>query len=113
MRYLFWSILLFILYIGETSEAGTVYRRGGLPEVVGTILAMDEAGITIRSSGPGVTLILWDRVRDIIPDQPEPSLDSRLAIAKDLWRARSRITRGDLALAEPLLETFTVSILLP
>lgn len=104
MRYLFRTILLLIWCIGETAEADTVYRRGGFPEVVGTILAMDEAGITIRSGGPGVTLILWDQVRDIIPDQPEPSLDNLLAIAEDLWRARSRITRGDLALAEPLLE---------
>lgn len=104
MRNPSWSIPLLIVCLGESVDAGTVHRRGGLPDIQGTIIAMDDAGISIRSNGSGVKLILWDQVRDIIPDQPDPSIESRLEIAEDLWRARSRITRGDLALAEPLLE---------
>lgn len=104
MRYPSWSIPLLIVCLGESVDAGTVHRRGGMPDIQGTIVAMDDAGITIRSDSSGVKLILWDQVRDVIPDQPDPSLESRLKIAEDLWRARSRIARGDLALAEPLLE---------
>lgn len=104
MRYPSWSIPLLILCLGESVDGGTVHRRGGLTDIQGTIVAMDDAGVSIRTDSSKMMLILWDQVRDIIPDQPDPSLKSRLKIAEDLWRARSRIVRGDMALAEPLLE---------
>ncbi|MCP3905435.1 MAG: hypothetical protein GY715_17560 [Planctomycetes bacterium] len=80
------------------AAAGTVERRGALEPLHGKVSVSDDGVMVDRSFVP------WDRVRRVETDGPEPALDRRLATAADLWRARSRVERGDFRLAEPLLE---------
>lgn len=90
----------------DEPEYDLVVRRGTLESIRGTIMLVDDAGVTIRSTnGMGAShLVAWDRVRDVRMQTPDPKLDERLATADDIWRARSRLERGDTALAEPLFE---------
>lgn len=77
-----------------------------------TVTAVGEDGVTIKRSDGTAQVIALDRVREIgfaAPGGPgvKPIATdwARLQpVALKLWRARSRVERGDTALAEPLLE---------
>ncbi len=62
---------------------------------------------TVPDSPPAVARVVpWDRIRGIEGIE-DPVLESQWAtrwrgVSEDLWRARSRLQRGDRALAEPL-----------
>jgi hypothetical protein len=83
-----------------------VIRRDGLEPLRGQIVFIDDAGVTIRTDrGLAASQIVpWDRVRDVQTASPHARLDERLAMAENLWRARSRLERGDMTLAEPIFE---------
>ncbi len=81
-----------------------VERRGGQPALEGDVTAVDDAGVTIKSNGGATHFVAWDRVRSVDTKLAEPKMAEYLEVAVDLWRARSRVERGDTALAEPLLE---------
>jgi hypothetical protein len=86
-------------------EDDVVIRRDGLEPLRGRIIVIDDAGVTIRADDLSPSrLVPWDRVRDVQSSSSHPRLDERLAMADELWRARSRLERGDAALAEPLFE---------
>ncbi|NNM25325.1 MAG: hypothetical protein HKO59_04960, partial [Phycisphaerales bacterium] len=81
---------------------------GAAPPITGTNAVIDGAGVTLRVSGGSLVTVAWDRVRDVVLEPPD---DTRLSVlpryrddATRLWRARTRVERGDTALAEPLLE---------
>ncbi len=78
-------------------------RRGGLPELAGTLQSMDERGVLLESRRLGERLIPWDRVRRL-HGVSDPRLDQWLEDGTRIWRARIRIGRGDPLSAEPLLE---------
>ena len=82
-----------------------VLLRGGEPPLEGEV-TLSEAGVTVRTgTGSDATLeVPWDRVRDVRMLKEPADLDRYLARAEDLWRARSRLERGDAAMAEPLFE---------
>jgi len=102
-----WTIVLPALFsaaiLAREAHAGAVERRGGLEPLHGKISLSDD-GVIVEG-----TFVPWDRVRDVVTDRPEPLLEKRLATATDLWRARSRVERGDYGLAEPLLERLFAS----
>lgn len=87
-------------------DEDVVVRRDGLEPIRGQIVVIDEQGVTIRGDGgmAASQLVTWDRVRNVQTRRHEPSLSGRLTMAEDLWRARSRLERGDAALAEPIFE---------
>lgn len=103
MRKVTLTMLLITLLAGGQTEAGIVKRRDQLAEVKGPIVAIDDAGVTLRVEGR-VVLVVWDRIREVQPDEPVPFLNERLDFAQDLWRARRRVGRGDTKLAEPIFE---------
>lgn len=78
-------------------------RRGGLPELAGTLRSMDERGVLLESRRLGERLIPWDRIRRL-QGVSDPRLDQWLEDGTRIWRARIRIGRGDPLSAEPLLE---------
>lgn len=83
-----------------------VERRGSEAALEGTIRLMDDNGVSIQSATGAEMLVTWDHVRKITTN--DPSLKSKASEFQDtataLWRARSRLERGDYALAEPLFE---------
>lgn len=101
--------LRFILCIGllaAAARADVVERRGSEPSLDGEVRKIDDAGVTIRSESGAEHFIAWDRIRSVKTNDPKRRQEAaeRAAVAEDLWRARSRIERGDMALAEPLME---------
>lgn len=102
------SICAFVLLCVCTfASADTIERRGGESAVQGRIMAIDDAGIGISPESGGASIVLsWDRVRSVDMDFRDPKLDRYLAVAMDMWRARSRIERGDYAMAEPILTKY-------
>lgn len=86
------------------SVADLVERRGAEGTLEGDVVLMDDAGVSIRTPSGATHLVAWDRVRDLRLSRPDPRRQEYLAIANELWRARTRLERGDAALAEPPLE---------
>jgi hypothetical protein len=92
------------LVLATVCRADVVERRGGQPPLEGEVTGVDEAGVTVKTAGGASLFAAWDRVRDVESARAWPRLAEYLEAAADLWRARSRVERGDTALAEPLLE---------
>lgn len=89
--------LAFVLTI---IAAGSVELRGG--QVIDAPI-VDVAIEGVRVGGDQPRTIGWDAVKRISGEhaaQAEPFLE----LADDAWRARLRLARGDLTLAEPLFE---------
>ena len=63
------------------------------------VVGVGAQGLTVRS-GDGTGLIGWPDVRDAGVDEA----GAWLGAARDVWRARTRLARGDHVTAEPLLE---------
>lgn len=68
----------------------------------GTAMGVGDQGVQVRSAQGDVVIVGWDRVL-----KPPASLAEAATeydqLAMDSWRARARVERGDLVLAEPLL----------
>ena len=82
-----------------------VILRDGLGEKSGTVLASDESSLRLQNANDQLIQIAWDQVRDVELGSGDPlrgQLKNRLNRATRIWRARSRLQRGDHALAEPL-----------
>jgi hypothetical protein len=86
------------------ADAQSVQRRGGLPDVPGTVSIADDNGVTVIAHDGGSIVIPWDRVRGVVDQQPPTEFARHWNDAVLLWRARSRVERGDTALAEPIFE---------
>jgi len=80
---------------------GLVLRGYEQPPPVRAVAA-DSAGVRVRAGDGRTVLVGWDRVLRVpgdLRDQAKPYAD----LATRAWRARARVERGDLVLAEPLL----------
>ena len=104
-RHAAWTCLFLIamLSAATTARGDTIHRRDGAEPISGKILVLDHAGVTIQQQSSGTTLVPWDQVRSIDSLTALPDMDMHLERADRLWRARSRIQRGDMRLAEPLV----------
>src|SRR5262245_53603531 len=86
------------ILVAAAASADTVERRGRAPSLEGTVERVDASGVSVRSRSGAVQVVPLDRVRDVVLEQP----DTRRAdwervreSAEQLWRARSRVERGD------------------
>lgn len=85
-------------------RADTVELRGEQTALEGEVTKVDEAGVAIRNAA-GVELFRrWDQVRQVRSALSEDAVKKYQADADALWRARTRLERGDAALAAPLFE---------
>ena len=100
----------FILACIFFAPGDIIVPRGGGDLVEGQIARLDEDGILLRMPGESEdedveVMLSWDRVADVRVAGPvQPRLPELLENAEALWRARSRLDRGDMANAEPILE---------
>lgn len=92
----------FLLVLMACSAASAqVHLRGG--EVVeAPVRAVTAQGVEVGGDAP--RLISWDRVREVEGEFAEDA-DAYAIVAEQAWRARTRLSRGDIVLAQPLFET--------
>ncbi len=91
------------LALAGLAAADVVERRGAESALEGDV-RIDLSGVTVRTESGAEHHVTWDRVRGIHSDDPLLVRSRYMETAVDLWRARSRVERGDTTLAEPLLE---------
>lgn len=90
-----------------TAAVAQVELRRGEPPPAGQVASVNELGVTIRqeqdSAPPVLTIISWDHVRAVAGEHAQEAA-SLADTADRIWRARTRIERGDWRLGEPLFE---------
>lgn len=100
-------VLLLCLLSAPVVASETVFRRGGGDPISATSIDVRPEGLfVVRASGAS-QLIPWDMVQSIegIQDATTQSAWEKVQpMSEDLWRARTRLQRGDGRLAEPLFE---------
>jgi len=96
-----------LLYGGHALAVDTILLRDGRDPVQGTILSGGDTGLQIQRNDPslGIQLIPWSTIKAIHAGRPTPALDIFLQRGHVLWRAKSRLLRGDVHLAEQLFAT--------
>lgn len=102
-------IVLLSAWLGLSLSLGldVIDLRGDRGELKGSILSSDESSLRYEDQDGNRQRVAWDLVRDIRLDddaQPTAMMKTQLKRADDIWRARSRLQRGDVLLAEPLFE---------
>lgn len=92
----------------DLSPREQVIRRGDLPPAEGEIVRLDDAGVAVRIPGTGAgakeRVISWHEVREVTGATHRDAWLRYQPVAEDLWRAVSRLQRGDTMLALPLFE---------
>ncbi|MEQ8845500.1 MAG: hypothetical protein RIB58_11660 [Phycisphaerales bacterium] len=69
----------------------------------GQAMGVGPQGVRVRSPQGDVVVVGWDRVLHVPASLQEAAAPFE-QLAEDAWRARVRLERGDLVLAEPLLQ---------
>jgi hypothetical protein len=93
-----------ILLSNVCVSADTIILRGEMKPINGSILSGGEAGLRIeilQQSGD-TRLIPWSAILEIQSARPHPALEIFLKQGVELHRAKQRLLRGDVLLAEPL-----------
>jgi hypothetical protein len=95
--------------VGWTTSA-QVSLRGGAPAPAGEVARVDESGVWLaprvgNGLGRPSVVVGWDRVRRIAGDGESDAI-AYADVADALWRARTRLERGDFVAAEPLFERY-------
>lgn len=88
------------------AQDGVLVLRAFEAAPQGEAVAADALGVRVRNAQGDSVVVGWDRVLrlpEILAEAGEPYEQYAL----DAWRARTRIERGDLVLAEPLLESLS------
>jgi len=85
------------------AQQSSLELRGGAAAPSGTIVGCSAEGVTVVSSLTGEITIGWDRVRSVSGEHADAASEY-MDVADKAWRATSRLERGDIAAAEPLLE---------
>ena len=99
--------LLIIGFLGCVATADTlraesaVVLRGAAEPLGAPVTQLSDAGVHV--GGDQVRIIGWDSVKAVTGDLSVEAETYR-ALADDAWRARLRLSRGDLERAEPLFE---------
>lgn len=91
------AALVAALVAASALAAPSARLRGRADFIAATSADLD--GVVLADS----TQIPWPGIADVSPDLPQ-SPDGAADIGKRVWRALSRLERGDLVLAEPALE---------
>ena len=99
-------ILIVIVICNVDVCADTIILREGAKPVNGSILSGGQAGLRIEllNATRGTELIPWSDVLEIQSARPHPALQIFLQQGTELHRAKQRLLRGDVILAEPLFE---------
>ena len=83
-----------------TPAFGQVVLRSG-ETLDAPISEVSAAGVAVRGDAPGV--LTWDRIGAVRGEHADEAAPF-LPMAEALWRARTRLARGDVRLARPIFE---------
>lgn len=86
-----------------TSAAGQIELRASPQVLSAEVVSITSDGVGITQNGSPAT-ITWDRIRAVRDNRFAVSAGGFADMAEQLWRARTRVERGDYAAAEPLLD---------
>ncbi|VAX42422.1 hypothetical protein MNBD_PLANCTO03-1157 [hydrothermal vent metagenome] len=81
----------------------TLTLRGGATPPAGEVVACSIEGVVVESPVTGRVIVGWERVRSVSGEHAEEA-EAFAEIADQAWRAISRLQRGDIPAAEPVLE---------
>lgn len=88
------------------TEPGELYLRGREGPSPGSIVAVERDGVHVQEGddphGP-IRVVPWHEVRKLTGPHAEDARE-HIEAGEMLWRARSRLARGDQRAAEPLFE---------
>lgn len=76
---------------------------GGEQPPAGTVTAVDLQGVRVMLGDGSSVLLGWEQVREVRGAR-RPQFEAIRDDARAVWRAHTRLRRGDLVNAEPLLE---------
>lgn len=103
------AVVLALALLSPLPAQAQVYLRDRSPsgrEVPGVVLSVDSVGVRTAdspSADPATARIIgWDRVRSV-SGPPAAAAQPFLPLADRLWRARTRLERGDWLAASPIL----------
>ncbi|MFZ9880436.1 MAG: hypothetical protein ACO3QC_03435 [Phycisphaerales bacterium] len=96
--------------LGAGAADVRVDLRANAGEIVGAAATADLRGIELRgvrgdAGGAAERVVPWDMVRAVdgsVASAAGADLPTMLEVATELWRARTRVERGDMELARPL-----------
>jgi hypothetical protein len=89
------------------ASLGPVVLRGAAEPDERAVVSIGVRGVEVSASDDSPTVLLgWERVKLVLGDGAERA-KAFMPIADAAWRAEVRLLRGDIALAEPLLEELT------
>jgi len=97
------SVITLTVCVHRASSA-TIELRGAQPAIVAERASIEPDGVRVTTTGGVTTVVAWDRVRSLTGVDNPNDAAAWLPIAEDLWRARSRVQRGDTLAASPLFE---------
>lgn len=105
MKRIFYTCILISCCVVVNTQAETVHIRGESNVINGTVLSGGINGLRItEQSTADVILIPWSTVTEIESTNNPSRFDTFIAQGTQLWRAKQRLLRGDIQLAEPLFE---------
>lgn len=85
-----------------TRCAAQVLLRGSGTPLPGEVAKVEDEGVFLREAGT-FKIISWDRVREVRGVHAGEAAVFVRRIGEPLWRARSRIERGDMQAAAPII----------
>ena len=96
------AVAIVMMVLGPGAASAQVYVRGQGEALAADVIKVGPEGVSINLGG-APKMVGWDRVREV---RGEHGADAAKELAKveNLWRARARLERGDVAAAEPLLD---------
>ncbi|MFG0329320.1 MAG: hypothetical protein ACF8PN_05410 [Phycisphaerales bacterium] len=99
------ALLVASIALPGALHADELQLRREATTVVGTTVAVGDAGVQFQPRGSEPILYTWDRVRSLASTDADEqaAFDAYREFADAAWRARTRVERGDFAMAEPLL----------
>ena len=105
MKRIMYACIFVVCSAVVNTQAETVHIRGESNGIHGTVLSGGINGLRFREhSSADVILIPWSTVTEIESTNNPSRFDTFIAQGTQLWRARQRLVRGDIQLAEPLFE---------
>ena len=95
-------IYLFVFIIATLSNADTVVLRNDTTNLQGEILSGSINGLRLENTSfeIGSVLIPWSTIKSYTTNKPRPSLVAFLKTGDELWRAKHRLLRGDVRMAQ-------------
>ncbi len=84
---------------GALGDRVTIELRDSMGRREVEAVREDADGMSIRTSDGNTVIeqsLRWDQIRAVEGGAPSPERAARLALGEQLWRARTRLARGDL-----------------